>query len=470
MGDVDLTKPKELHQTSEADRERPMRVGRRRQAQHPLSNTVDPPAARAPGPRCLARTELLEKSVRLRFEEDIDAAIRRRSGGEAKLAGALRAVAPLSPALRATLGEATSVLVERKAFGRELCACGLRALAEAQDHQVGALLRRALAAEDAGGPAALSASCFSRESELGDRLAKIASSHPSHVAFGAELARVSRGESNGALLAELAPKIKESHRIAMCTDLFVPLVRAPQVSSGVVPAFALLRSAERHLGRWLLLAEIAVRAGDLSALHEARARAQAGAASARAAWTLVAWALDDADAVNCARPRPSAPSVRPTLELIARLSDRPSAQRDMTFLFRMASASPFPASGMLESYARALPLSDETAIRASLCLARDHGRSDMRLALAMVAEKGRREDLRGLAAAAYWDTAVALDGASADELRGHTQAIAEGLLTSRFVVNRAWGALICAAHKAGAGVMPLVCESSVRWLQSGRLE
>jgi hypothetical protein len=465
-----VTKPKELQQTSGPGRERPARAGIPRHPRHLRSHAVVSSAARAPDADGQASTELLDKNVRLRFEEDIDAAIRRRSGGETRLAGALRAVAPLSPALRATLGEATSVLVQRKAFGRELCACGLRALAEAQDHQVGDLLRRALAAEDAGGPAALSASCFSRESELGDRLAKIASSHPSHVAFGAELARVSRGESNGALLAELAPKIKESHRIAMCTDLFAPLVRAPQVSSGVVPAFALLRSAERHLGRWLLLAEVAVRAGDLSALHEARARAQSGAASARAAWTLVAWALDDADAVNCARPRPAAPSVRPTLELIARLSDRPSAQRDMTFLFRMASASPFPASSMLEAYVRALPLSDETAIRAGLCLARDHGRSDMRLALATFAEKGRREDLRGLAAAAYWDTAVSLDGASADELRERTHAIAEGLLTSRFVVNRAWGALICAAHKAGAGVTPLVCESSYRWLQSGRLE
>ena len=446
MGEFDVTKPKELPKA-------PGRAGASTQA-----------------PQRLARTELLDKSVRLRFEEDIDATIRRRSGGEAKLAGALRAVAPLSPALRAALGEATSILVERKAFARDLCICGLRSLAEAQDHQVGALLRRALAAEDAGGAAVLSASCFSKESHLRDRLAKIASSHPSHVAFGAELARVSRGESGGAFLAELAPKIKECHRIAMCTDLFAPLVRAPCVSTGVVPAFSLLRSAERHLGRWLLLAEVSVKAGDLSAIQEARERAESGAASARAAWTLVAWALDDADAVNRAKSRPSAPSVRPTVELIARLSDRPSAERDMTFLFRMASASPFPATAMLEAHARALPLNDETAIRASLCLARDHGRSEMRLALASVAESGQREDLRGLAAAAVWDSAAALDGAGAEELRGRTLVIAERLLTSRFVGNRAWGALICAAHKGGAMTTPVVCESSFRWIQSGRLE
>ena len=109
----------------------------------------------------------------------------------------------------------------------------------------------------------------------------------------------------------------------MCTDLFAPLARAPNVSVGVIPAFALLRSAERHLGRWLLLAEVGARAGDCSALGEARERAQSGAASARAAWTLVAWALEDADAVNHLRSRPTAPSVRLTLELIARLSDSP---------------------------------------------------------------------------------------------------------------------------------------------------
>jgi len=469
MGEFEVSKPKEL-QRAGSGRLRHTRAGAVPEACALMPTVTTSPGARSIVAPHLARTELLEKSVRRRFEEDIDLAIRRRSAGEAKLAGALRAVATLSPALRAALGEATSVLVERKAFGRELCACGLRALAEAQDHQVGAILRRALAAEDAGGAAALSASCFARDAELGDRLAKLASSHPSHVAFGAELARVSRGESNGALLTELAPKIKESHRIAMCSDLFAPLVRASQVAAGVVPAFALLRSAERHLGRWLLLAEVAVGAGDVSALREARERAQSGAASARAAWSLVAWALDDADAVRRAKPRPSPPSVRPTLDLVARLSDRPSAERDVTFLFRMAAASPHIAGTMLEAFARTAPLNDETAIRAGLCLARDHGREDMRQALATAAESGRREELRGLAAAAHWDTAVALMGASADAVRERTHAIAQELVTSRFVSNRAWGALIYAARKGGASVTPLVCDSSFRWIQSGRLE
>src|SRR5579859_2746500 len=80
----------------------------------------------------LARAELLDKPTRVRLEEEMEAALRRRPAGEAKLAGALRAVAPLSPALRTSLGEATAVLLERGAFQRELYTCGLRALAEAQ--------------------------------------------------------------------------------------------------------------------------------------------------------------------------------------------------------------------------------------------------------------------------------------------------------------------------------------------------
>ena len=87
------------------------------------------------------------------------------------------------------------------------------------------LLRQALGGDEAGGAAALSAACFSRDPELSPLLAKVAASRQSHLAFGAELARVARGESNGALLAQLAPMIKESHRISMCVELFVPLVR-----------------------------------------------------------------------------------------------------------------------------------------------------------------------------------------------------------------------------------------------------
>jgi hypothetical protein len=424
-----------------------------------------------PTPRpSLARAELLDKPARARFEEEIDCALKRRPTSEAKLAGAVRAVAGLSPSLRASLGESTAVLLKRGTRQRELYACGLRALTEAQDRQAVGLLRTALGGDEAGGPAALSAACFSRDDELSPLLAKIAASRQSHLAFGAELARVARGESNGALLAQLAPMIKESHRISMCVELFVPLVRAAPVAVHVGPALSVLRGAERHLGRWLVLAEVAVKAGDMSPLHEARSRAADGPSSSRGAWSLVAWALSETDASTRGTLPPSPPSTRPTLELVARLSDRPSADRDTTFLFRMGRSSAGSARAMLETLTRSLPLSDETGIRAALYLARDHGRTELREALAEAATGGRREELRGMAAAALWDAAPQGTGDESDRMRARARDVADDLLGSRIIGNVAWGAVIRAASKGATGLEPLLSETFFRWIQWGWLE
>jgi hypothetical protein len=416
----------------------------------------------------IARTELLDKSIRTRLESEIDSALKRRPTNEAKLAGAVRALAPLSAALRASLGEATAVLLRRGAQQRELYACGLRAVAEAQDRQAVSLLRRALATDEAGGSPALSAACFSREAEIAGMLAKVAASRQSHLAFGAELARVARGESNGALLAQLAPMIKESHRISMCIELFVPLARALPIPVHVGPALAVLRGAERHLGRWLVLADVAVKAGDMSPLVEAETRAESGPQSSRAAWSLVAWALRETDAAARAGSRPPLPTTRPTLELIARLSDRPSADRDTTFLFRMAQAGAPVTRPMLETLARSLPLSDEPSIRAALYLSRDRGRDDLVEALAEAAVAGKREELRGLAAVALWDTAAHDPDVGARQ-RARAREIADDLLLSRVIGNVAWGALICAASKAGSNE-PILGETPFRWIQWGWLE
>jgi len=430
--------------------------------------------AREPHPR-LARTELLDKATRVRLDDEVDAALKRRPANEGKLAGALRAMAPLSPALRTSLGEATSVLLRRGAHHRELYACGIRSLAEAQDRQSASLLRNALATDDAGGSAALSAACFSRDAELSAPLAKIAASRQSHLAFGAELARVARGESNGALLAQLAPMIKESHRIAMCIELFVPLTRAQPLAKEVGPALAVLRGAERHLGRWLVLAEVAVMAGDLSPLQEAELKAASGPQSSRAAWTLVAWALRTTRAGAHGEPQPPAPATRPTLELIARLSDRPSADRDTTFLFRMARAGAPSARPMLEGLARTIPLADETSVRAARYLARD--RADLSEALAESATSSKREELRGMAAAALWDAWPPGEGQDTSEdaakRRVRAQGIADELLSSRIVGNVAWGALVrAAASPAAANIAsaPLLTETPFRWIQWGWLE
>ena len=328
-------------------------------------------------------------------------------------------------------------------------------------------MKTALASDEAGGTAALSAACFSRDPSLRDQLGKIAASRQSHLSFGAELARVARGESNGELLAQLAPMIKESHRISMCVELFVPLARNSPIPAHVGPALTVLRGAERHLGRWLVLGEVAVKAGDRTPLDEAQSRADVGPSSARAAWTLVLWALRQTRGDAALPP----PTTRPTLELVARLSDRPSADRDTTFLFRMAHAGATVARPMLEALGKQAPIVDEVGVRAALYLARDHGRKDMLDLLAEAAMTAKREELRGVAAAALWDA-----GGCA-----RAREIADDLVASRVIGNVAWGARIRAAAKQqgadaaranganGAGDA-LVAETPFRWIQWGWLE
>ena len=143
-------------------------------------------------------------------------------------------------------------MVRRGSYTREIYGACLRTLAEAEDRNVPALLKRALAADDAGGNATLSAACFCKDPSLAAPLAKLAASRQSHLAFGAETARVCRRESNGAHLTAIAPMIKESHRIALCVELFVPLARSAPVPVHVGPALARAswrRAAPRSLAR-----------------------------------------------------------------------------------------------------------------------------------------------------------------------------------------------------------------------------
>jgi len=99
-------------------------------------------------------------------------------------------IRPLSPALRASMAEAAHVMLRRGSFGRELYAACIRSIAETEDRHATTLLKDALAGDEAGGSAALSAACFSRDPRLSGLLGKIAASRQSHIAFGAETARV----------------------------------------------------------------------------------------------------------------------------------------------------------------------------------------------------------------------------------------------------------------------------------------
>ena len=430
--------------------------------------------AAAPG---VARAEIVDKGTRARFEQELDRALERKPASEVKLGGALRAVAALSPALRGTLADAAQVMVRRGSYSRDLWSACIRTLAESEDKNVATFLKTALASDDAGGNATLSAACFCKDASLTPSLAKVASSRQSHLAFGAETARVCRRESNGAHLTSIAPMIKESHRIALCVDVFVPLARSAPIPVHVGPALAVLRGAERHLGRWLVLADVATKAGDPGPLEEATQKSLVGPSSARAAWSLVKWALEETRA--SAMPSPPAvasPSTRPTVELVARLSDRPSADRDTTFLFRMAKARATSCKPMLEALVKTgaaaaagqipgppvsgpMPVNDEVGIRAASFLARDHGRDDMKEALVECAKTAKREELRGLAVAALWDAGA----------RDTARELADELVVSRNVTNVAWAALVRAAATASADHL-VVSETPFRWIQWGWLE
>jgi hypothetical protein len=394
------------------------------------------------------RADVIDGQVVSRLNADLRAAMRRRPAQEARLAGVLRALAPGSASLCEGLLEAFELMVRRSSFERPLYAATARSVAELGDRRSTPSFKRALESQEFGQLATLSASCRTTDPALADALAKVARSRHAHLAFAAEMARIVRGESKGTHVVSLAPKIKESHRIALCLELFVPLTWWRPTEPAIGPALAVLRESERHLGRWLILGEVAARTGDGSPLADAAKRASAGPQSSRAAWAMVAWAL------SFDTPPPP---IRPTVELVARLSDRPSADRDTTFLFRLARKQVPAARPMLEALAKT-PLIDEPSVRAALHLVRDYGDRRPLDLLRAAAASPRRETVRGLAAAALFDAGeheLALD-------------CAKTLLISRHLSSLAWGALIQAAHAKSSP--EVATEPAVRRIQFGWTE
>ena len=385
-----------------------------------------------------------------RLLAEVRAALRRRPAHEARLAGTLRAVSAHSPELRRELLVAVETVARRGSFERPLYSAAVRCLSEHGEAGLGPVLAKVLEGEEAGGLASLSAACLTPDPSLSEPLSRAAHSRHPLVAFAAEVARLARGEARGGRMASLAPKIKEAHRISLCGELFGTLLATKPLPPDIAPAVAVLRDAERHLGRWLLLGEIAVRAGDAGPLRQAEERARSGPESARPAWSLVAWALD-------ARATP--PSTRPTVELMSRLSDRPSAERDSTFLFRMATARAPSARATLESLIKPTPLQDELSVRAALHLCRDYGEASYASALAQAGKSPRRDGLRGLAAAALFDC-----GHASEALR-----LAAELETSRQLPALGWAALIRVAASSGRPER-LVSQLNFRRVQQGACE
>src|SRR5450755_3816344 len=391
------------------------------------------------------RANVIDEQVVARLDGDLRAALRRRPAQEARLAGVLRAIAPHSARLCDGLVEAFELMVRRASYDRPLYAAAARTVGELGDRRGTAAFKSALEVEEPGTFATLSAVSKTTDPALGEVLAKVARSRHAHLAFAAETARIARGESSGAHVVSLAPKIKESHRIALCLELFLPLTWSRPLAPAIGPALSVLREAERHLGRWLVLAEVAARAGDKGPFVEASKRANVGPQSSRAAWAMVAWALSTDE---------PAPSTRPTLELVARLSDRPSADRDTTFLFRLARQRVPAARPMLEALTKG-PLGDESSLRAALHLVRDYGDPRPLDLLRVAAASPRHETVRGLAAAVLFD-------AGEQEL---AQSFAKPLLASRHLSSLAWGALIQSAKLGNAA--EIATEPMVRRIQFG---
>jgi hypothetical protein len=389
--------------------------------------------------------DVIDEQVAARLGRDLRAALRRRPAQEARLAGVLRALAPHSATLCDGMLEAFELLVKRGSFERPLYAASVRVMGETADRRATPGFKKALEVEESGSFASLSAACRTTDPGLSEALSKVARSRHAHLAFASEVARIARGESGGEHVTSLAPKIKESHRIALCLELFVPLTWSKPMSAAIAPALAVLREAERHLGRWLVLGEVAARAGDGGPLADASLRANEGPLSSRPAWAMVAWAL------SFSTPPPA---IRPTVELVARLSDRPSADRDTTFLFRLASQKAPAARAMLEGLAKG-PLNDESGVRAALHLIRDYDDPRPRDLLRAAAASPRREALRGLAAAALFDVGE----------REWALECAKSLICSRHLASVAWGALIQAAHARNAP--EVTTEPSVRRIQFG---
>lgn len=390
-------------------------------------------------------------SVQHRLVAEVDGALKRKPAAEAKLAGAARVLAPHAPHLRVAIAKAADTLARQRAFDRPLYGAAIRSLVEAADRRAASTIAAALSCDDAGGFATLSAATLCKDPLLDGPLARVAACRQAHLSFASEVARLARGESTGAHLAALAPMIKESHRIALCIDLFVPLVRAPPLAPPIAPALSVLRGAERHLGRWLVLAEVAARAGDRTPHEEALQRSRVGPASSRTAWSFVGWALDGSAGV---------PDARPNGELIARLSDRPSSDRDTTFLFRLADSRAACAKPMLDALLRTQPLATDVALRAARSLARCYDRSEVSAMLDTVAGDASREELRGLAAASLWDIGArdaALEHASA-------------LLDSPSLETAVWSALVHVASESPDEGVELVNELRFRRVQRGWVE
>jgi hypothetical protein len=250
--------------------------------------------------------------------------------------------------------------------------------------------------------------------------------------------------------------IKEANRISLCYEFLPALAQLSALPKAVGPALLVLRAAERHLGRWLAMAEVEVRAGEFAAIDEARARLDSASTSGRGSWQLMVWALEAAR--NPARD----PSLRRvSVDAVSRLAER--AERPSHFAFRLADAREKAVEPLLGQYV-SRPLRTADALRAAMHLVRDLGCSQVRDRLVSACDDAALDDdLRGFAVASLYD-AGDRDGALERALE---------LETARSLKSAAWASLV--RYKArernfNGCSSPVVTESRYRWVQCGWLE
>jgi hypothetical protein len=381
-----------------------------------------------------------------RLAAELRSALRRKPLHEPLLAGAFQVLCRYSDGISEEAVAALDVLTRRNSFERPLYVGILRGLVERADPRVVIPLVRALGREGGGGLSTIAAAALSSEPDLLEPLLRLANSRAAYVAFAAELALLARGESTSDRLLSIAPRLKESYRISLLTEVVLPLIRKRKPVLGAHSAFAVLRDSERHLGRWLCFAESAKLAGDESVVSIALSAATKGAASARMGWSLVAWALEP-QSPNC--------DFRPTVELLARLSERPSAERELSFLFRMAEARHASVKPVLENLCKHSSALNEAAIRAHGHLVRDFEKTEHRAKLIEISKSSKYEELRGLSLACLYDASPQ-----------RFEQVSTELDQSRKLPTAVWGALVRIALACGTQER-LVTEAMFRRVQLG---
>jgi hypothetical protein len=389
--------------------------------------------------------------VEERLVDWLSRALRRKPAAEAQGAAALRAAAPYCSHLRKQLVVAAQTLIRRGSYGRPLYGAVIRSLADQGDRQLPGLLGSALSDADGGGLSTLAAAARCRSSKLAAPLMRLVASRHVDLAFGAELVCRLHAAGRPDHLLDAAARLKESSRILLSTQLLAPMVtdesKPVALPSAVAPAMAVLRNSERHLGRWLVFAKVGLRGGDPGPLKEADERARHGTSSSRAAWTLLAWAL---------APKRDLPSIKATTDIVARLSDRPTAERDLSFLFLLARAGADGARPMLEALGRP-PLREPVSIRAAGALAQRYDDGAALAALQALATGRSTHRLRGITAAALWDAGRHAEARQRAELLHDAHSLSCSV----------WGGLVLGRGRSRA---PVMAESSFRLLEQGWVE